>query len=108
MTHFIEIVVTIDEKEKAQSLARSLVESRLAACVQVRGPISSTYRWKGSIETAEEWQCVAKSRRDLFDRIQRAVSDLHSYEVPEILALPILMANQSYLDWLAEQIEPAT
>ena len=100
----VEIVVTTDRKENAQAIARDLVENRLAACVQVRGPIQSTYRWKGRIETAEEWQCVAKSRLDLFDRLEEAVRRMHPYEVPEILALPISAAGQNYLAWLKSEL----
>ncbi len=107
MTDYIEVVTTIDKRSGAEELARALVEERLAACVQVRGPIQSTYRWKGQIETAEEWQCVAKSRADLFDRVDRAIRRLHPYEVPEILALPIAAASQSYLSWMAEELAEA-
>ncbi len=107
MTDYIEVVVTIDKRSGAEELARSLVEERLAACVQVRGPIQSTYRWKGAIETAEEWQCVAKSRVDLFDRVDQAIRRLHPYDMPEILALPIVVGSQPYLAWLAEELGEA-
>ena len=104
MNNHIQVVTTIDTEEGAQRIARALVEQRLAACVQVRGPISSTYRWQGEIETAEEWQCVAKTRGGHYDRVERAIIALHPYEVPEILAVPVMAESQSYADWLDEQV----
>ena len=104
MSESVEVVTTTETQEDARRIARALVESRLAACVQVRGPIESTYRWKGKIETAVEWQCVAKTRRDRFDDVARTITQLHPYEVPEILALPIVEASRPYAEWLEEQI----
>ncbi len=66
MSDYIQVVTTTERREDAERIARALVEQRLAACAQVSGPITSTYRWQGEIETAQEWQCRAKSRRDLF------------------------------------------
>jgi len=107
MTEYVQVITTTEKKEDAERIARALVEARLAACVQVLGPIRSTYRWKGAIETAEEWQCVAKSRAELFDRIDEAVRAVHPYEVPEILAVPIAAGSRAYLEWLDGQVEGA-
>jgi periplasmic divalent cation tolerance protein len=104
MTDCIQVVTTTERKEDALAIARSLVEERLAACVQVLGPITSTYHWKGTIETAEEWQCWAKSRDALYDQLEQAIRRLHPYEVPEILVVPILAAAPSYLKWLREEV----
>ena len=104
MTDYIQVITTTETAEDAETIARALVEARLAACVQVRGPIRSTYRWKGRIETAEEWQCVAKSRRELYGRIEETIRRLHRYETPEILAVPIVAAEENYLAWLDEQV----
>jgi periplasmic divalent cation tolerance protein len=106
MSEYIQVVTTTERREDADRIALVLVEQRLAACVQVSGPISSTYRWRGNIETAQEWQCRAKSRNDLFPEIERAIRGLHPYEVPEILATPIIAGNGSYFDWLKEQLRP--
>jgi periplasmic divalent cation tolerance protein len=106
MPSFVQIVTTTERREDAQRIARGLVEQRLAACVQVTGPVSSTYRWHGKVETAEEWQCWAKCRRELFDETQQAIRALHSYEVPEIIALPILAASADYLAWLDAELRP--
>ena len=104
MTEYIQVVTTTEQREDAERIARALVEERLAACVQVVGPITSTYRWRGTIETAQEWQCWAKSRHDLYDAIEKTISRLHPYEVPEILAVPVLAGSASYLAWLNEQV----
>ena len=100
MSDYIQVVTTTERKEDAERIARALVEARLAACVQVLGPITSTYRWKGAIETSREWQCVAKSRLDLYARLEETIRGAHPYEVPEILALPITAGSQGYLEWL--------
>jgi periplasmic divalent cation tolerance protein len=105
MPDFIQVVTTIERREDADRIARLLVEERLAACVQVVGPISSTYRWRGAIETAQEWQCWAKSRRDLYDQIEQAIRGVHPYEVPEILAIPVLSGSASYLAWLDAEVK---
>ena len=100
MTDYIQVVTTTERREDAERIARTLVEARLAACVQVTGPITSTYRWHGQIETAQEWQCWAKSRRGLYDQIEQTILRLHPYEVPEILAMPIVAGSADYLAWL--------
>ena len=105
MTEAIAVVTTTEREEDAAAIAQALVEAQLAACVQVLGPVRSTYRWQGKIETAREWQCWAKSRRELYDEIERAIRRIHPYDVPEILALPIVAGSQSYLAWLSEQVK---
>ncbi len=105
MTEYVQVITTTEKKEDAERIAQALVEARLAACVQVLGPIRSTYRWKGAIETAQEWQCVAKSRADLFDRIDEAIRAIHPYEVAEILALPMAAGSRAYLEWIDGQVE---
>jgi len=106
MTDYIQVVTTVERKEDAERIARTLVEARLAACVQVVGPITSTYRWKGAVETAQEWQCVAKSRRDVYAQLEEAIRGVHPYEVPEILAVPIAAGSGDYLAWLDGEIGP--
>jgi len=107
MTDYVQVITTTGTREDAERIARTLVESRLAACVQVFGPIRSTYRWKGAIETAEEWQCVAKSRADRFGAIDEAIRALHPYEVAEILAVPMVAGSRPYLEWLEGQVDGA-
>ncbi|MBN1394735.1 MAG: divalent-cation tolerance protein CutA [Pirellulales bacterium] len=105
MNEYIQVATTVGRREDAARIAGELVRRRLAACVQVIGPISSTYRWKGKIETAEEWQCWAKTRRDLYDEIERSIRELHAYEVPEIMAVPISAGGADYLAWIEEQVK---
>jgi periplasmic divalent cation tolerance protein len=105
MSDYIQVITTTATHDEAEIIGRALVEERLAACTQIIGPITSIYRWEGQIETSQEYQCWAKSRRDLFERIEVAIRRLHPYQVPEILAIPIAAGSQSYLKWLDEQVE---
>jgi periplasmic divalent cation tolerance protein len=104
MTEYIQIVTTTMRKADAETIARALVERRLAACVQVLGPITSTYWWEGRIETNHEWQCWIKSRRDRYAQIEQAIAALHSYAVPEILAMPVVAGSAKYLAWLDDTL----
>jgi periplasmic divalent cation tolerance protein len=76
------------------------VEQKLAACVQINGPIESTYRWKGKVETSTEWLCLIKTWEDLFGKVEAAIKKLHPYETPEIIAVPIVKGSKEYLTWL--------
>jgi periplasmic divalent cation tolerance protein len=100
MGPFVVVYVTVGSVEEGEKLAAALVEERLAACVNRVGPIRSTYRWEGKLERSEEELLVIKTRKDLFDALKRRVQELHSYSVPEIIALPIVDGNESYLRWL--------
>jgi periplasmic divalent cation tolerance protein len=106
MTEFLQITTTTGTRQDAEQIAGELVARRLAGCVQVSGPIQSTYRWQGKTETAEEWLCTAKTSREQLVSIQQLVEELHRYEVPELIATPIVDGSQKYLKWLAEQLEP--
>jgi periplasmic divalent cation tolerance protein len=83
------------------------VERRLAACVQVIGPIASRYRWKGEVQEEREWQCLAKTEAKGYDEVEAAIRETHSYEEPEILAIPILAGSSGYLGWISENVGPA-
>jgi len=108
MRDYIQVMTTASSVEEAQQIARTLVERRLAACVQVLGPIRSSYWWQGKVETDEEWQCAAKTRRDLFEDVVKTIKEVHSYEVPEILAVPVAAGSQPYLEWLESELaEPS-
>lgn len=104
MADYIQIYTTTEKREAAQNIARDVVEKRLAACAQVLGPIASTYWWKGMIEEAEEWMCIMKSRRDLYEKLEATIRSIHPYEEPEILAVPIAAGSQSYLNWLDREL----
>jgi periplasmic divalent cation tolerance protein len=96
-------MTTIDSETGAQTIARTLVERRLAACVQVSGPISSTYWWQGKLETAQEWTCAAKTRKELYTDVEEALREIHPYDEPEIIALPIENGSQGYLAWIVAE-----
>jgi periplasmic divalent cation tolerance protein len=104
MTGFIQVVTTTGNRADAERISQILVDRRLAACVQVAGPIQSTYHWQGRVETAEEWQCVAKTSLDRFEELRQAVISAHPYDVPEIIATPIVTAHQPYLDWMQHEL----
>ena len=101
----IQIVTTVAGKDEAESIGRHLVEKRLAACVHIAGPIKSIYRWKGKIEEAEEWQCIIKSRRTDYGRVEQEIRKLHSYELPEITSLDLDQALPEYADWIVTETE---
>jgi periplasmic divalent cation tolerance protein len=103
MTDFIQVLTTTESRDVAETIGRALVDERLAACVQIVGPVTSIYRWQGKINTAQEWQCWAKTRRELYDRIEETIRRLHPYQLPEILAIAVTAGSADYLAWLAEE-----
>ncbi len=104
MSGFIVVYVTVESAEEGKRLASALVEERLAACVNRLGPVQSTYRWKGQVERSEEHLLIIKTSEGLFGRLKKRVQELHSYSVPEVIALPIVDGNESYLKWLEDQL----
>jgi periplasmic divalent cation tolerance protein len=105
MTDIIEVVTTVENQEQAQAMARRLVAARLAACVQIDGPLESIYHWQGNMESATEWRCTIKTQRGLFSRVEELIRQQHTYEVPEILARPIVTGNESYIAWMNDELE---
>jgi periplasmic divalent cation tolerance protein len=105
MSRYIQVVTTVDSKEDATRIAQHLVENQAAACVQVVGPMESTYRWEGALETNEEWRCLIKTEKRHFNAVRRLISAMHPYEVPEIISLPILQGSREYLGWISEQVK---
>jgi periplasmic divalent cation tolerance protein len=108
MTDKILVLTTCGSAEEAARIARSLVASRLAACVTLTPGIRSIYRWQATIEESDEWSLTIKSRRDLFEPLSVELRRLHSYETPEILALPVLEGGAAYLQWMDEQLRAST
>lgn len=100
MTDARIMLTTAGTREEADRLARAIVERELAACVNIVGPMKSVYRWKGKIESADEFLLIIKSTEDAFDRIRDAVRELHSYELPEFIELAITRGEGKYLSWL--------
>ena len=103
-TLFVQVSTTTATREQAETLARRLVDERLAACVQIIGPIASVYRWKGEVSRDEETLVLIKTRRDRMEAIEALFRAAHPYEVPELIATPIVAGGASYLGWLAESL----
>ena len=104
MTDKIVVLSTCASEEEAERIARSLVEARVAACVNVASRVRSVYRWQGAVETADEWLLVIKSSRARFDALRAALEKLHSYEVPEVIALAVIDGAKGYLNWLDDTL----
>jgi periplasmic divalent cation tolerance protein len=104
MTDKIVVLTTCSSAEEAERIARALVEKHLAACVNVLPDARSFYRWKGALEGASEWLLLIKSKRELFDALRAELERIHSYEVPEIVALPIVVGSANYLAWLETEL----
>lgn len=102
---YIQVITTTDKKETAERIAEVLLARRLAGCVQILGPMRSLYWWQGKIQRDEEYLCLIKTRKDLYEEVERTIKELHPYDVPEIIALPILKGNPAYLQWLSEETQ---
>jgi len=101
----IVVLVTCGSEEEAAKIANSLVEERLAACVNILSPIRSIYRWEGKIWDEKEWMLIIKTQKKRFEDLEKRVKSIHSYSVPEIIVLPIVKGSASYLRWLEETTE---
>ncbi|MFM8735758.1 MAG: divalent-cation tolerance protein CutA [Pirellulales bacterium] len=101
----VEISTTFGRREAADACAERLVERRLAACVQIDGPVRSTYRWHGVVETAEEWRCVCKTTADRRAECLVAIAGLHDYEIPQLIVTDVA-ASAAYAAWVRESVAP--
>ena len=99
MSHVL-VLTTLPDAESARTLARALVEGRLAACVTIGAPVESMYHWQGAIETAQEVPVTVKTRGELFDEVAAVIRSRHPYELPEILAVPVNDGLPDYLAWI--------
>ncbi len=104
MSEVWQVATTTGDRDLAERIATELVDARLAACAQVAGPIESIYRWQGKIERGEEWRCLAKTTSALFPAIEELVTRLHPYDLPELIATPVVGCSAAYLDWLRSQL----
>ncbi len=105
MTDKIVVLVTCGSRNEARKIARAVVERRLAACVnEIGAPVRSVYRWKGKVETGEEFLLVMKTTKRRFAGLRAAILELHSYDVPEVIALPVVEGSRDYLGWIAESV----
>ena len=100
MNPYIIVIATTASKQEAENIAQHLLQERLIACANITGPVSSLFHWNDKLEKAEEHLVFMKTRKDLFEKLSETVKKLHSYEVPEIIALPIVDGSKEYLAWL--------
>lgn len=97
------VLTSLPDREAAEKLARALVTGRLAACVNIGAPVESMYHWQGQIETAREVPLAIKTRAVLYPQVEALIGELHPYELPEIIAVPIVHGSASYLDWIGAE-----
>ena len=102
---YIVVFITAGSKEEAQKIARGLLEEKLAACVNIIDGVESHFWWQGKIDSAKEALLVIKTKKELFNKLAKKVKSLHSYSVPEIIALPIVTGNTEYLNWINDSTE---
>jgi periplasmic divalent cation tolerance protein len=106
VTECRQLTTTLPDREAAHRLGRRLVEERLAACAQVSGPVSSVYWWEGEVETASEWYCHVKTLAARVPALIDRIRELHPYERPEIIAVPVTEGDAGYLRWIEESVTP--
>lgn len=104
MSHII-VLVTTATRDEAEKITPHLLEQRLIACANIIGPVSSVFWWKGKINRESEFLVLMKTRLDLFEKVAKTIKQMHSYEEPEIIAVPITKGEQSYLNWLNSSLE---
>jgi len=102
-TSFIQIITTISSIRDAEKISEVLIREKIAACVQIAGSIKSFYPWKGKIEKAKEWVCIIKTRKKLYKRVEKKIKEIHPYEIPEIIVIPIVEGSRDYLRWLSNE-----
>ncbi len=105
MLEQITVLITAGSMEEGRKIANALVEEGLAACVNIVPQVSSIYRWKGEIREDQEVLLIAKSRKEIFERLASRVKELHSYDVPETIALPIAAGDEDYLSWINKEVK---
>jgi periplasmic divalent cation tolerance protein len=104
VTDCCQVTTTLPDRALAERMAAELVGERLAACGQVVGPVASSYRWQGAVEKAEEWYCHLKTTEGRLSALREGIRRLHPYEVPEIVAVPIIDGDPAYLRWIRESV----
>jgi periplasmic divalent cation tolerance protein len=103
---YIIVIMTASNREEAVKIVRTLLEEQLIACANIMDPVSSFFWWKGKIEEEKEVLAIMKSHETHFKKLSKRVTELHSYDIPEILVLPIVDGSASYLDWMKACLEP--
>lgn len=105
MTGILLVLTTFDNPEDAHRMARSLLQKRFSACIQILGPIRSFYHWKGKEEEAEEWLCLIKTTQELYPQLEAVILEQHPYETPEVVAIPVVGGSRGYLEWVRQEVD---
>ena len=105
---YVVVIMTTSNKEEAVKIVRSLLKEKLVACANIVGPVSSLFWWQGKIDEENEFLVFMKSHKSLFKKLSERVTEIHSYDVPEIIALPIIGGSPPYLDWLRTSLQPVS
>jgi len=105
-TGVVQVQTTVGSEAAATRLGEVLIAERLAACVQQVGPVRSTYRWQGAVETAAEWLLLIKTTADALPRLRPRLLELHPYDTPEFLVLPVTAGSEGYLAWVRDTVHP--
>ncbi|WP_017615265.1 divalent-cation tolerance protein CutA [Nocardiopsis salina] len=99
----VRVETTVDTEDGAQRVARAVIEHQVGACAQISGPITSYYRWEGEVQNDPEWIVVIKTTADRLETLTARILDVHPYDVPEIVAVPVVGGNPAYLDWVRDE-----
>ncbi len=103
-SEFIQIYTTAAKKNDAEHIAKVLSGKNLSACTQIIGPITSVYQWKGKTEKSKEWLCLIKSTKGNYKKIEKIIKKIHPYELPEIIAVPIIEGSREYFNWMEKEL----
>lgn len=104
MTEYIQVFSSVVNRDAAEKIGESVIEKKLAAIVQITGPVKSMYMWHGKMLKGEDWRIVMKTTRDLYEELEAEIKRIHPYGVPEILAVPVLEGNMDYLNWISKEL----
>ena len=104
MTKFIQIQTTTPKRSDAIKIAEALAKKRLSACTQIIAPIESDFRWKGKLVREKEWLCLIKTKKSLYQKVEREIKKIHPYDLPEIIATPIISGSKGYLNWIKKEV----
>ncbi|MGP3989961.1 divalent-cation tolerance protein CutA [Streptomyces sp. 3N207] len=107
MAEILTVLTTTSSQEEAKALAAAAIERRLAACAQLTGPVTSVYRWEGAVQTDPEWQLLFKTSAARYEALETYLREAHPYDVPEIIATPVVRGSADYLRWVEEETRPA-
>ena len=105
---YVVVIMTTSNKEEAEKIVRSLLKEKLIACANIVGPVSSLFWWQEKIDEENEFLVFMKSHKSLFKKLSEKVTEIHSYDVPEIIAFPIIEGSPPYLDWLKTSLQPVS